>query len=74
MRFGAKLLRFVLGGIAMDTLFSEAEQAGVVMYLLLFGLIVFGGVAFYVGYRVLGVILVCGMVALLVALAAGMFP
>ena len=57
----------------MDTLFSDAEQAGVVMYLLLFGLIVFGGVAFYVGYRVLGVILVCGVAALLAALVAGMF-
>jgi len=31
-------------------------------------------VAFYVGYRALGVILVCGVVALLAALAAGMFP
>jgi hypothetical protein len=58
----------------MDTLFSDAEQAGVGMYLLLFGLIVFGGVAFYVGYRVLGVILVCGVVALLAALVAGIFP
>jgi hypothetical protein len=58
----------------MDTLFGDAEQAGVVMYLLLFGLIVFGGVAFYVGYRVLGVILVCGVAALLAALAAGVFP
>ena len=52
----------------MGTLFCEI----VAMYLLLFGLIV-GGVAFYVGYRVLGVILVCGMAALLIALAAGMF-
>lgn len=58
----------------MDTLFSEAEQAGVGTYLLLFGLIVFGGIAFYVGYRVFGVILVGGAAALLVALAAGMFP
>jgi hypothetical protein len=58
----------------MDTLFSEAEQARVGMYLLLFGLIVFGGIAFYVGYRVLGVIIVCGMAALLAALALGLFP
>ena len=58
----------------MDTLFSEAEQVGVGTYLLLFGPIVFGGIAFYVGYRVFGVILVGGAAALLVALAAGMFP
>jgi hypothetical protein len=58
----------------MDTLFSDAEQAGVGMYLLLFALIVFGGVAYYVGYRVLGVILVLGVAALLAALMAGVFP
>jgi hypothetical protein len=57
----------------MDTLFSDAEQVGVAMYLLLFGLVVFGGIAFYMGYRALGVIVVCGVAALLVALATGQF-
>jgi len=35
---------------------------------------VFGGIAFYMGYKVFGVILVSGSVALLAALGAGMFP
>jgi hypothetical protein len=58
----------------MDTLFGDAEQAGVGMYLLLFAFIVFGGIAFHVGYRVFGAIVVGGVAALLVALAAGVFP
>jgi hypothetical protein len=58
----------------MDTLFNEAIASGVTMYLILFGLVVFGGIAFYVGYKVFGVILVSGSVALLAALGSGMFP
>jgi hypothetical protein len=58
----------------MDTLFGQAVQSGVTMYLMLFGLIVFGGVAFFVKYKVLGVILVGGGVALLIALVSGVFP
>jgi hypothetical protein len=58
----------------MDTLFNEAIASGVTMYLILFGLVVFGGIAFYMGYKVFGVILVSGSVALLAALGAGMFP
>jgi hypothetical protein len=73
-RFGAKLSRFIDRGRQMDTLFGGAEQAGVAMYLLLFALIVFGGMAFYMGYKVLGVLLVGGVGALLAALVAGMIP
>jgi hypothetical protein len=58
----------------MDNLFSEAIASGVTMYLILFGLVVFGGIAFYVGYKVFGAILVSGSVALLAALAFGLFP
>ena len=58
----------------MEEWFSDAERAGVVMYLMLFALIVFGGVAVFVGYRVLGIVVACGAVALLVALMSGIPP
>jgi hypothetical protein len=57
----------------MDSLYNETVAAGVGMYLVLFALLVFGGIAIYVGYRALGGALLAGVVALLVALAAGAF-
>lgn len=57
----------------MDSLSDEVVASGIGMYLVLFALLVFGGIAFYVGYRVLGVILVGGVAALLLAVAAGTF-
>ena len=57
----------------MDPLFGEAEQIGVSLYLFLFGLVVLGGTAFNMGYRVFSIIVICGVVALLVALATGQF-
>ncbi|MGH6933766.1 MAG: hypothetical protein ACREEE_15190 [Dongiaceae bacterium] len=58
---------------SMDTWFSDAVASGVTMYLILFALVVFGGIAFYVGYRAFGIVLLCGAVLLLAALALGMF-
>lgn len=58
----------------MDTLFSEPIASGVTMYLILLGLVLFGGIAFYVGYRAFGFILLSGSVALLAALVFGLFP
>jgi hypothetical protein len=58
----------------MDSLNDETVASGVGMYLVLFALLVFGGIAFYMGYRVLGVILVCGILALFAALVSDAFP
>jgi hypothetical protein len=57
----------------MDSLNDEAVASGVVMYLILFALLVGGGVAIHIGYRVFGVVLIVGAGALLAALAAGLF-
>lgn len=57
----------------MDSLYNETVAAGVGMYLVLFALLVFGGIAIYIGYRALGVVLLGGVAVLLVALAAGAF-
>jgi len=58
----------------MDTIFYEPIISGVTTYLELFALLVFGGIAIYVGYRVFGLILVFGSTASLVALVFEVFP
>jgi len=59
----------------MEEYFSDAERAGVTMYLLLFALIVLGTIAaFMKRFRVFGVAVLCGSVGLLVGLATGVFP
>ena len=63
-----------VGGSVMDSLNDETVASGVGMYLVLCALLVLGGIGFYMGYRVFGGILVCGIVALLAALVSGAFP
>jgi hypothetical protein len=58
----------------MEMPYGEAVVSGVVMYVVLFGLMVFGAIAFHVGYKTLGIILICGIGALLAALVSGVFP
>ena len=58
----------------MDTWFNEPITSGVTMYLILFGLVVFGLIAFHFRYKTFGIIFATSMVVLLVALAFGWFP
>ena len=55
----------------MEEEYTMAVMQGVVVYLALLGLILFGGVAAWVGYRVFGIGLMFGSAALLVWYAAG---
>ena len=59
---------------AVDSLDNEAIASAVVMYLMLSALLVLGGIAFYLGHRAFGGVLVCGAVGLLAALASGALP
>jgi len=43
-------------------------MSGVTVYLVLFALLVFGGIAIYVGYRAFGLILIAGSFAMIAAL------
>ena len=52
----------------MDTLFYGPTVSGVTVYLVLFALLVFGGIAIYVGYRAFGFILIAGSFAMIAAL------
>jgi hypothetical protein len=58
----------------MDGIFYEPVISGVTMYLVLFALMVLGGIAIYVGYRVFGLILLSGSAASLAALVLDVFP
>ncbi|HEY7689969.1 MAG TPA: hypothetical protein VH835_14825 [Dongiaceae bacterium] len=55
----------------MEEEYSMDVMRGVVAYMSLLGLMVFGGVAAWEGYRVLGIGLIVVSAALLVWLAAG---
>ena len=58
----------------MDGIFYEPIISGVTMYLVLFALMVLGGIAIYVGYRVFGLILLSGSAVSLAALVFEVFP
>ena len=55
----------------MEEEYNMAVMQGVVVYMALLGLMLFGGVAAWVGYRVFGVGLMFVSATLLVWLAAG---
>jgi hypothetical protein len=55
----------------MEESYNMGVMQGVVMYVTLIGLLLFGAAAFWFGYRVFGVILMAGDVMLLAGLAAG---
>ena len=55
-------------GSLVDTLFYGPITSGVTVYLVLFALLVFGGIAIYVGYRAFGLILIAGSFAMIAAL------
>ena len=57
----------------MDTLFYGPITSGVTVYLVLFALLVFGGIAIYVGYRAFGLILISGSVAMIAAVIFQVF-
>ena len=61
-------------GSLVDTLFYEPITFGVTVYLGLFALLVFGGIAIYVGYRTFGFMLICGSVATIAALIFRVLP
>jgi hypothetical protein len=46
----------------------------VTIYLGLFALLVFGGIAIYVGYRTFGLMLICGSAAMIAALIFRVLP
>ena len=52
----------------MDTLFYGPITSGVTVCLVLFALLVFGGIAIYAGYRAFGLILIAGSVAMIAGL------
>ena len=52
----------------MDTLFYGPITSGVTVYLMLFALLAFGGIAICVGYRAFGLILIAGSVAMIAGL------
>ena len=58
----------------MDTLLYEPITFSVTIYLGLFALLIFGGIAIYVGYRTFGLMLVCGSVATIAALICRVVP
>jgi hypothetical protein len=58
----------------VDTLFYGPITLGVTVYLVLFALLVFGGIAIYVGYRAFGFALISGSVAMIAALILQIFP
>lgn len=58
----------------MDGIFYEPVISGVTMYLVLFALMVLGGIAIYVGYRAFGLILLSGSAVSLAALVLDVFP
>lgn len=57
----------------METWYSDAVAAGVTLYLIAFLLAVLGVIAYYIKYRVFGIIVLCGAAALLAALIVGWF-
>jgi hypothetical protein len=57
----------------MDSWYSDTVAAGVTMYLLVFALVTLGVIAYYIKYRVFGVVVLCGAAALLAALLTGWF-
>ena len=61
-------------GSFVDTLFYEPITFSVTIYLGLFALLVFGGIAIYVGYRTFGLMLICGSVATIAALIFRVLP
>ena len=58
----------------MDTQFFEPIISAVTVYLVLFALLIFGGIAIYVGYRIFGLILVSGSAAWILKLVFEGFP
>ena len=58
----------------VDTLFYGPITLGVTVYLVLFALLVFGGIAIYVGYRAFGLALISGSIAMIAALIFQVFP
>ena len=58
----------------MDAVFYDPVISGVTMCLVLFALMVIGGIAIYVGYRVFGLILLSGSAVSLMALVFEVFP
>jgi hypothetical protein len=52
----------------------ESITFSVTIHLGLFALLVFGGIAIYVGYRTFGLILICGSVATIAALIFRVLP
>ena len=61
-------------GSFVDTLFYEPITFSVTIYLGLFALLVFGGIAIYVGYKTFGLMLICGSVATIAALIFRVLP
>jgi hypothetical protein len=57
----------------MDEPFDMGVMQGVMMYMTPVALLLFGGVAFWFGYRVFGTMLMIGMAALLAWVVAGRF-
>ena len=58
----------------VNTLFYESITFSVTIYLGLFALLVFGGIAIYVGYKTFGLMLICGSVAMIAALLFRVLP
>ncbi|HTO85075.1 MAG TPA: hypothetical protein VMQ73_22830 [Methylomirabilota bacterium] len=67
----ATVCRSRLGVGTMDESYDVRIMQGVVMYVLLLALLLFGGAAFWFGYRVFGAVLMAGAAALLAWVAAG---
>ena len=55
-------------------LLDESITFTVTVYLGLFALLVFGGIAIYVGYRAFGLMLICSSVATIAALMFRVLP
>jgi hypothetical protein len=61
-------------GAPVDMLLDESITFTATVYLGLFALLVFGGIAIYVGYRTFGLMLICSSVATIAALIFRVLP